>query len=92
MVNQALIDVTNVSVKFFATLKEVAGRDEIALTMDGRDAASLKAALVRELAGDVVDALYEPDVRIAVNQSLVHPPFLLDDGDEVAFLPPVTGG
>ena len=92
MVNQALIDVTNVSIKFFATLKEVAGRDEIALTMDGHDAASLKAALVRELSRDVIDALYEPDVRIAVNQSLVHPPFVLDDGDEVAFLPPVTGG
>lgn len=92
MENQALIDVTNVSVKFFATLKEVAGRDEIALAMDGRDAASLRAALVRELSDDAITALFANDVRIAVNQSLVHPPFVLDDGDEIAFLPPVTGG
>ena len=92
MENQGITVVTEVTVKFFATLKEVVGLDELALRFDGNDAAGLKAALAHQLSGEALEALYDNEVRIAVNQSLVHPGFLLDDGDEIAFLPPVTGG
>ena len=34
----------------------------------------------------------QPQVMIAVNQQVVGPDATVADGDEVAFLPPVTGG
>jgi molybdopterin converting factor small subunit len=43
----------------------------------------------------VIDAhllLTAESVRIAVNQVLLNGPAVIADGDEVAFLPPVTGG
>ena len=32
------------------------------------------------------------NVKVAVNQALISGPIVLTDGDEIAFLPPVTGG
>lgn len=37
-------------------------------------------------------ALAEPQILIAVNQAIVSADYRLKDGDEIAFLPPVTGG
>lgn len=38
------------------------------------------------------DVLGEPNLVRAVNQSVVDGDYRLNDGDEVAFFPPVTGG
>ncbi len=38
------------------------------------------------------EALLEPRVMVSVNQTLVDWHTVIGDGDEVAFLPPVTGG
>jgi molybdopterin converting factor small subunit len=37
-------------------------------------------------------ALGAENVRVAVNQALVAAPQTISPGDEVAFMPPVTGG
>jgi len=37
-------------------------------------------------------ALSAPNVRIAVNKEFVEGGCTLRDGDEVAFMPPITGG
>lgn len=37
-------------------------------------------------------ALAQPQVMVAVNQQIVDGSNAIADGDEVAFLPPVTGG
>ena len=44
------------------------------------------------LTPDALQVLEQENVRIAVNQSLVSEDLALNPGDEVAFLPPVTGG
>lgn len=36
--------------------------------------------------------LEDPSVRVAINQALVHDNAPLSPGDEVAFLPPMSGG
>ena len=56
--------------------------------------AELRNSLVAHL-GEVADPLWLDNVRIAHNQELVAEAatcLVLADGDEVAFLPPVTGG
>jgi len=80
----------SVTVKFFASLREDLGRAELEVEAD--TIAALLTAIGTEL-GDAVQHLQQENVRIAVNQDLVDDPALaLKPGDEVAFLPPVTGG
>lgn len=84
---------TSVRVLFFASLRETTGCAECRLELaDAADNDSLRAALHARLGADAIQALYAPNVRLALNQTLVYPPFRLQAGDEVAFLPPVTGG
>lgn len=84
-----------VEVKFFASLREVIGRSEVQLSVE--NTRELIAALSNRL-GEVNSAyLMEPNIRIAVNQELVEGDWkesslLFRAGDEIAFLPPITGG
>ena len=82
-----------VNVLFFASLREVAGCPGVALELpEGGDFEALCLRLQEQLGGTAVSALRAGNVRIARNHALEEPPFGLQDGDEVAFLPPVTGG
>ena len=75
-----------VTVKFFASLRETAGRGEVEV-----DAAPTQtAADVWRLAtgGKPVPA----NVLVAVNLEYTHLGASVRAGDEVAFFPPVTGG
>ncbi|MEQ8860158.1 MAG: MoaD/ThiS family protein [Pseudomonadales bacterium] len=83
----------NVEVRFFASLREAAGVGSMRLALPeaaGFDA--LLEALAAQLPAQAVAALRAENVRLARNQELLQPPFVLADGDELAFLPPVTGG
>jgi len=82
-----------VDVRFFASLKDVTGCPGFALTLpDGTDFEGLCGALDQRLGAAALTALRAASVRVARNQTLEDPPFQLNDGDEIAFLPPVTGG
>jgi molybdopterin converting factor subunit 1 len=79
-----------VRVKFFAILRERAGiaqaTKEIA---EGSSVGQLWQALQQDY-----PKLAVPGVRLlyAVNQNYVSPEEVLKDGDEVVFIPPVSGG
>jgi molybdopterin synthase sulfur carrier subunit len=82
-----------VNVRFFASLREAAGSAGFAVDLPaGADFTALCAALGARLGDKALAALSGENVRVARNQTLAEPPFALADGDEVAFLPPVTGG
>ena len=79
-----------VTVRFFASLREDVGCADMCLAADS--VADLLGVLRVEL-GARMAAVEQENVRIAVNQDLIddiNQP--LSRGDEVAFLPPVTGG
>lgn len=83
----------NVQVRFFASLREVTGTGELLLSLpEAAGFETLMEALRGALPATAVTALQAENVRLAHNQDLVTPPFALQEGDEVAFLPPVTGG
>jgi molybdopterin converting factor subunit 1 len=83
----------NVEVRFFASLREAAGTDVLRLGLpEGAGFDALMRALKERLQPAALAALEAENVLLAHNQDLVAPPFPLSDGDEVAFLPPVTGG
>ena len=79
-----------VRVIFFASLREEVGRDEVAVQATSLN--ELLDELRRQLSETAMIALTAENVRVAVNQMLVEGVVDLRPGDEVAFLPPVTGG
>lgn len=74
----------------FAVLRDVVGADERDLEVaDGARAIDLWNDL---RAAHPRIAPYERPPFTAVNQDYVQPETVLHDGDEVAFIPPVSGG
>jgi MoaE-MoaD fusion protein len=80
----------NLRLKLFATLRERAGASNLDREFtDGASVGDIWRALTREfpaLAGQ------DEALSFAVNQEYVKPDFRPLDGDEVAFIPPVSGG
>ena len=83
------------TVRYFAQLRELAGCGDEQLEMDGAGpctAAEIISALSARHDEAFGEALRAENVRLAINQTLVGSDAAAVDGDEVAFLPPVTGG
>ncbi len=80
-------------VLFFASLKDATGMAEVEI--DLQEAVSLDG-LIRSLAtrlpDEALQAIRAENVRVAINQTLASGAVQVAPGDEVAFLPPVTGG
>lgn len=82
-----------VTIKFFASLREIAGVGEISLDVDNmRSTEDILTAIALDLSVTLSQRLRGEDIAIAVNQEIVKDPVILRDGDEIAFLPPITGG
>ena len=79
-----------VTVRLFARLRDIAGTAE--LTRDIAHGATIRSVW-RQLAGEYPElGQYERSISSAVNADYARMDQVLSDGDEVAFLPPVSGG
>ena len=79
-----------IRVLFFATIRERLGTGQ--LLIDAVDNLVAAKALIAEQLGNASAVLDEENTVIAVNQLIVKNDIILNDGDELAFFPPVTGG
>ena len=78
----------HVTVRCFASVRELLGAAELRVEVpSGTDVAGLKEQLARE----APDLLRLP-LAHAVNRAYAAPDRVLEDGDEVAFIPPISGG
>ena len=80
-----------ITVKLFAILKDKAGRNELTVAFTGRTVGEL----LKQVAGEypvLGDVLSCGGILISVNQEFVKPDALVKDGDEVALMPPFSGG
>ena len=79
-----------VTVRLFARLRDITGSAEIAREIaPGATIGTIWQQLVREfpdLAG------YERSISSALNADYARMDWTVNDGDEIAFLPPVSGG
>lgn len=77
---------------FFGRLGDLAGGIERAVGLSEPHSVSALIAVLE--AGDRLlgSALLEDRVRYALNGTIVDREALVEDGDELAFLPPVSGG
>lgn len=79
-----------VKVRLFARLREIAGRDELVLELPSPAVA--RDAWNRLVAEHPALEPFGPAISTAVNAEYARLDSPLGDGDEVAFLPPVSGG
>jgi molybdopterin synthase sulfur carrier subunit len=80
----------SVSVKFFAIARDIVGRSEKIMTVPaGSTTSTVLDALMAEHPKMEV---WKNHLRIAVNLEYVSPGHKLQDRDEVAIIPPVSGG
>ena len=79
-----------VTVRLFARLRDIAGAAELARTVA---AGATIGTVWKELAAEFPDfAPYERSISSAVNLDYARMDRTITDGDEVAFMPPVSGG
>ena len=83
-----------IDILYFARIKEMlgVGREQIKLTKEIGDIASLIDYLCHARDARWTSALQQENLLMAVNQTLVKADHRLREGDEVAFFPPVSGG
>ncbi|MEH7490948.1 molybdopterin converting factor subunit 1 [Neobacillus niacini] len=74
-------------VLFFAHLREAVGEEFLKIDASGKTVAELKAELVRNYNLSKLDS-----VMTAVNEEFAQDDEVIQDGDEIAFIPPVSGG
>lgn len=79
---------------FLGRLEDLAGLAEISLPLPGP---TPLGALLQDLPAELIEALQSPRIRVARNGAVIGTELLLGelviaDADEVAFLPPVSGG
>lgn len=80
-----------ITIKFFAILKNIVGLDEAKIAIQ-RDITlnELKEVLKKEFPS--IKGFVEKSVMISVNQEFAVSDTIIKDGDEVALLPPFSGG
>ncbi len=83
-------DRIRVRVRLFAMCREAAGTDELILSLP---AGSTSQTFWEELVSAYPAlAPFEKESRLAVNRTYIHQPVVLQEGDEVTIIPPVSGG
>lgn len=81
-----------VSVRYFAALREALGAEESVQLASGSTLGALRDQLLTSSPRHAEALRRGRALRCALNQVLADESTVLEDGAEVAFFPPVTGG
>ncbi|MDG2087949.1 MAG: molybdopterin converting factor subunit 1 [Arenicellaceae bacterium] len=79
----------SIKILYFGRLADVVGLRQAELDLADGDAL---LETVRQQIVSTHPALDDPTIRIAVNHTLANDNLTINDGDELAFFPPVSGG
>lgn len=80
-----------VKIRFFAAVKERVGKEEILLELPGGSVADIIKVIEKDIP-DISQVLKDFKAMIAVNHEMAGMQTVVKDGDEVAFIPPFSGG
>src|SRR5881397_1592260 len=80
----------HVRVLFFGAARDAAGREQLELSLSSQ--ANVASAFAQLLADYPALARFGNSLLLAVNQEYALPDRKISDGDELAVLPPVSGG
>lgn len=83
----------NVKVRYFASVREALGESESLTVPAGTTLADLRDLLIARSPAHAKALSFERALRSALNMDMCdESTAITDDGSEVAFFPPVTGG
>lgn len=82
-----------IKVLFFARIRDQVGCTELDVELpDTVDNIEGFTGAIKARGAAFDEALSDPNVLIAVNQEMASGQTTVEDGDEIAYFPPVTGG
>ena len=81
-----------VTVKYFASIREALGQGSEAVDTSANSLAALREELIARGGAHAQALAQGKAVRVALNQVMSDESAALNEGCEVAFFPPVTGG
>ena len=80
----------SVNVKLFAMIRDLAGTSSLSITLPERSSASTLMSALLDRYPQL--SAWQHHIRIAVNREYVGHDYILTSEDEVAIIPPVSGG
>ncbi len=81
-----------VTVKYFANLKQMAGKDEDQFNVNEGTTLEQLSEMIGQSVPQLGQMVREKKVIISVNYDMVSLDTVVQDGDEIALLPPFSGG
>ena len=81
-----------VTVKYFANLKQMAGKDEDQFDVSEGTTLAQLSDLIKQSVPQIGDMVREKKVMISLNYDVAPLDTVVKDGDEIALLPPFSGG
>ncbi len=81
-----------VTLKYFASLKSIAGKEEERLDLGNETTVQKLSDILAKTAPQLGEMIQGKKIIVSVNQDVATLDTVIHDGDEVAFLPPFSGG
>ncbi|MZH02570.1 MAG: MoaD/ThiS family protein [Nitrospinae bacterium] len=81
-----------ITIKYFASLRAIAEKEEESLGIENPITIDQLSDIISKTTPKMGDIIREKKVMISVNQEMASADTIIHDGDEVAFLPPFSGG
>jgi sulfur-carrier protein len=81
-----------ITVKFFASLKAIAEKEEEQIEVQNSISMDQLSDIISKTSPKMGDIIRDNKIMISVNQEMADADTVIHDGDEVAFLPPFSGG
>lgn len=81
-----------VTVKYFASLRQIADKEEESFDLNGETTLAKLADIIAATQPTIGAMVKEKKVAISVNHDIVPLNTIVRDGDEIALLPPFSGG
>jgi molybdopterin converting factor subunit 1 len=81
-----------ITVKYFASLRTVAGKEEEQFDLGSETTLEKLSYEISKTAPKISEMIRGNNLMVSVNLDVVQSGAIIKDGDEVAFLPPFSGG
>ena len=81
-----------ITVKYFASLRSLAGKEKDLFNLGSETTLERLSEEISKTAPKIGEMMRGKKVMISVNHEVVVPGAVIRDGDEVALLPPFSGG
>jgi len=81
-----------VTLKYFASLRSIAGKEEERLDLGNETTVQKLSETLAKTTPQIGEMIQGKRILVSVNQDVATLDTVIHDGDEVAFLPPFSGG